>query len=117
MDDAITMQCPCCNATLGFDEAGDPCVVSEAPLPRGQYRSGNRSLVVEDADPSWREREYQHNQQQKPVGEVTGALKAPAPINTPQYIEPLTSDEAEALQTALNHDLASKGFFTTTTPE
>jgi hypothetical protein len=59
-NDSLELQCPCCLATLGFDDAGDPFVISSlAP----NERQGVRGIVVEESTPGWQDARYKANSQ------------------------------------------------------
>lgn len=95
----LELTCPCCNALLGVDDAGDLVLLEEPQLEPAVSR-GIGGLMVVDADPRWRERKYLFNQE----GEITDSMiefafpsfAAPAPL------DPLVEAAAE-------QDLKQKG--------
>jgi hypothetical protein len=109
-EEEFTVCCPKCSCTISFDDAGDAFVKDEVALPRGQYRSGRRSLVVEDADPTWREREYFRNQGNNnltnalsPLTSFSSQILDETPPKEPVDPDPLILE-------AVHKDLQDRGF-------
>ena len=53
----LSIVCPCCSATLGFDDCGEPFVLEAAPLPDNQTK-GIGGLTVVEADERWLREKY-----------------------------------------------------------
>jgi len=99
MMEDIELTCPCCNALLGVDDAGDLVLLEEPALEPGVSR-GIGGLTVVDADPRWRELNYGFNQQVKDTDHMIEfgfpAFAVPAPL------DPL-------VEAAADKDLKQKG--------
>ena len=96
----IELTCPCCSALLGVDDTGDLFLLEEPPLEPGVSR-GIGGLTVVDADPRWRQQNYQFNQQgQAPDHMIEFSFPSPS---KPADLDPLVEDAAEK-------DLKQKGF-------
>jgi len=111
-DEPFEFCCPNCSAQLSFDDTGEPVVINEPELPRGSTRT-HKGLVVVDADPEWKEKDYLRNQQAKPV---SSALKPPTSFTKiVEEIELPNESEAEpqdpfVLEASIK-DLQDKGIF------
>lgn len=95
----IELTCPCCNALLGVDDAGDLVLLEEPALEPGVSR-GIGGLMVVDAEPRWREKNYHFNQQEQVQEHMIEfgfpSFAAPAPL------DPLVEEAADK-------DLKQKG--------
>jgi hypothetical protein len=96
----LELTCPCCNALLGVDDAGDLVLLEEPQLEPAVSR-GIGGLMVVDADPRWREQNYAFNQQAKEPEHLL-EFGFPSPTK-PADLDPLVEMAAEK-------DLKQKGF-------